>query len=219
MTEMAKVHLRLDHPVESLRLLTEANHFSPGNIERLCLMGEAGLDLFQTDKAQEYFRRALQIDDENLTARQGTVVSKNLADYLKSLDNSTPLREKFASTLNLIGITYIKNNQINNGIEQYHCAMAFIHDLPTISRLQFNLGLAYYRSGDHRLALEWLSESIKNSSPSFKKPQIWFDKIQSSQGESLIEDAESESLEWDSDEFVDSLADSLKNMMDNPEAD
>ncbi|RYZ55248.1 MAG: response regulator, partial [Proteobacteria bacterium] len=219
MTEMAKVHLRLDHPIESLRLLTEANHFSPGNIERLCLMGEAGLDLFQTDKAQEYFRRALQIDGENLTARQGTIVTNNLADYLKSVEKSQPLREKFASTLNLIGITYIKNNQIKNGIEQYHCAMAFIHDLPTTARIQFNLGLAYFRSGDHRLALEWLNESMKNSDSSFKKPQIWYEKIQSAQGTTSLENFEAVPLEWDSDEFVDSLADSLKSMMENPEYD
>ncbi|MBC7534042.1 MAG: response regulator [Oligoflexus sp.] len=218
MTEMAKVHLRLDHPTESLKLLTEANHFSPGNIERLCLMGEAGLDLFQTDKAQEYFKRALQIDEENVTAKQGKVISHNLAHYLQTVEDAKPLQAQFASTLNLIGITYIKNNQIKNGIEQYHCAMAFIHDLPTIARIQFNLGLAYFRSGEKKLALEWLDESKKNSDDSFTKPYMWYEKIQNASfdGEVIAEMSEA-AIEWDSEDFVDSLADSLQQMAENPD--
>ncbi|MBC7658105.1 MAG: response regulator [Chitinophagaceae bacterium] len=217
MTEMAKVHLRLDQPMESLRLLTEANHFSPGNIERLCLMGEVGLDLFQTQKAREYFKNALAIDPDHTVSKRGVILTGNIERFLAQHSEGN-LSEKFASTLNLIGITLVKNNEIENGIEQYHCALAFIHDSHTTARVQFNLGLAYLRSGDRKLARKWLTESLETSDGHFKKAQIWLDKVNvedASPGLQALAEKEMISMDWDSPQFVDSLAEGFRKIMDD----
>ncbi len=199
MTELAKIHLRLDRPSDSLKLLHEANRFSPGNIERLCLMGEAGLNLFDTQKAREYFKEALTIDSESEKARMGLVVAENVERHRQD----DALSAKLASTLNLIGIALIKNGKIEAGIEQYHSAMAFIHDETTLAKLQFNLGLAYSRLGNVRLAVKWLEESLKTD-PSFAKAKTWLDKVRTGEhAQATIKD----------EDLADKLADSLALMM------
>lgn len=215
MTELAKVYLRLNRPTDSLKLLDIANQFSPGNIQRLCLMGEAGLDLFDTDKARAYFNDALEIDSENLSARRGATLADNLASF-SATQTFKPLKEQFASTLNLIGITLIKNGQIEKGIEQYHCAMAFIHDGPTLAKLQFNLGLAYHRHGNKSMAIEWLEEALKNANNLFPKASQWIVRIREEltkkPGRGIVA-PEVPSIDWDSPDILDSLADSLQKLM------
>lgn len=219
MTELAKVYLRLNRPTDSLKLLKVANQFSPGNIQRLCLMGEAGLDLFDTDKARAYFKDALKIDSENIAARRGATLSDNLANFTAA-QGAKPLKDQFASTLNLIGITLIKNGQIDRGIEQYHCAMAFIHDQATLAKLQFNLGLAYHRQGNKTQAIHWLEEALKNSNHHFPKAAQWIDRIRleissKPRHDHVIEVA---SIDWNSPDMLDSLADSLQKIFEEDES-
>ncbi len=215
MTELAKVYLRLNRPTDSLKLLNLANKFSPGNIQRLCLMGEAGLDLSDTEKARSYFNEALEIDSENLRAQRGATLAKNISEYTAQ-QGIKPLKEQFASTLNLIGVTLIKNGQLQEGIEQYHCAMAFIHDGPTLARLQFNLGLAYHRQGNKSLAIEWLEESCKSAGGEFPKALQWIQRIRHELSKKPKKAGpEVSAINWESPELIDSLADSLQKLTED----
>ncbi|RZA23431.1 MAG: response regulator [Proteobacteria bacterium] len=217
MTELAKVYLRLNRPTDSLKLLDLANQFSPGNIQRLCLMGEVGLDLFDTEKARKYFDEALVIDQENETAKQGATLATNLSDFAQS-HGYKPLKDQFASTLNLIGITLIKNGQIEKGIEQYHCAMAFIRDGLTLGRLQFNLGLAYYRLDNRNQALEWLEEAIRSVDGDYPKAVQWATRIRAEISRANNPKKDSTTINWGSDEVLESLADSLQKFMEDESA-
>ncbi|RYZ67948.1 MAG: tetratricopeptide repeat protein, partial [Proteobacteria bacterium] len=216
MTELAKVYLRLNRPTDSLKLLNMANQFSPGNIQRLCLMGEVGLDLFDTEKARKYFNDALEIDQENETAQRGATLANNLSDFSQS-HGYKPLKDQFASTLNLIGITLIKNGQIEKGIEQYHCAMAFIRDGMTLGRLQFNLGLAYYRLNNRQLALDWLEEAVRSVDGNYPKAAQWVTRIRKELAQSK-NPKDVTTINWGSNEVVESLADSLQKFMEDESA-
>jgi tetratricopeptide (TPR) repeat protein len=197
MTELAKTNLRLNRPIKSLALLDQADRFAPGNIERLCLMGESGLALLDTDKARAYFLKALQIDSDQIIARAGITVANNLKDYLDINKNYKPFNLRLASTLNVVGMAYIRNEELDKGIEQYRSALCFVHDSGTLSKLQFNLGLAYLRKGDRKNAQNYIFESMGNADESFLKPGVLHSKLVS--GMNFRKTVEEISYEFDED--------------------
>jgi DNA-binding response OmpR family regulator len=176
-TELAKIYHLTSAPEKAIKLLTHADNFSPGNIERLCLMGEVGLNLGNTKGAREYFKKVLEIDSDNIKAKAGVTVSENILEQGETLNaGGKTLNVKLASTLNIIGITYIKNKQFKKGLEQYHAAMCFVHDPATIAQLQFNMGLAYVKSGDKVSAAKWCKEAEKNSQGTMTKLSKYLDQ-------------------------------------------
>ncbi|MBC7660942.1 MAG: response regulator [Chitinophagaceae bacterium] len=152
MTELAKTNLRLNRPVKSLALL-------------------------ETDKARAFFERALQIDDEQPIAQAGLTVANNLKEYLDLTKENKPFNLKLASTLNVVGMAFVCDNQVDKGIEQHKSALCFIHDPAMLARLQFNLGLAYLGKGDMTKAQNYMFESMANADLEFIKPEIFHSKI------------------------------------------
>ncbi len=176
MTELSKIYHMTNRPNEALKLLTTADGIAPGSIERMCLMGEVGLNLQKTDEAKNYFQKALNIDSENETAKAGLVVADNLKDFLNQGTHGISVQAKIAATLNLVGVTYVRNKQVKKGIEQYQSALCFAHDSENTSRIQFNLAIAYLRLKDKGEALRWLKKAL-DTDPMYKKAADFQQKI------------------------------------------
>ncbi len=156
MTELSKIFYRSGRTSEAELLLSRAVHLSPESIERLCLLGEIGLTLKDTEKARAYFKNALNIDHEDLKAKAGLKLADNMTEHLQTVEHGhDSLSNILASNLNTIGISYIKRKEIEKGIEQYKAALCFIYDDPTLSKLHFNLGLAYMRQHNAQEAKNW----------------------------------------------------------------
>ena len=178
MSELAKVYHRQNRTSEAFKLLERAQQFSPDNIERLCQLGEVGLSLQDVDKARGYFKKALDIDEDNIQANAGITLSDNIEEHLSNEGKgSLPVNQKLASTCNIVGITYVRNKKMQKGIEQYEAAMAFTHDKQTTARLQFNLGMAYLRSENFGKALKTFEKAAANAGPDFDKAAIYAQKI------------------------------------------
>lgn len=176
MTELAKILHRMNRPAESFRLLQKASAASPHNIERLCMLGEVGLDLKNVTLAKEYFANALKIDKEHQVAQAGLKVADNLADFVKS-SGAQSLSDQFSSNLNIVGITLVRNNEIERGIEQYRAAMCFVRDKNVRARLYFNLGMAYLRKQSLGEAKKCFRTATRLADSGFKKPAEYLKRI------------------------------------------
>jgi tetratricopeptide (TPR) repeat protein len=176
MSELGKVYHRANRPQEAYAILKKANKFSPGAIERLCLLGEVGLNLSNTDEARKYFKEALQIDDENTVANAGVTIANNLAEHMVE-QGQQPVTAKFASLLNIIGITFVRNKMATRGIEQYRAAMCFVHEQGTLAKLHFNLGMAYLRSESLEDAEKWFESAAKLADVDFTKASTFANRV------------------------------------------
>lgn len=164
MNELGKVlHLQGEHKhaLEALRLATK---LSPQNLERLCLLGEVGLNLRDPESARAYFEKALAIDPEDKKSQAGMVIADNM-DALHEEQDPMHVPHSFASLLNTMGIALVRTGQFAKGIDQYRSAFAFLKNRDDAARLAFNLGLGYLRWGRPNEALPWFqkSESIAPS--------------------------------------------------------
>jgi tetratricopeptide (TPR) repeat protein len=176
MTVLGKILHRTNRPKEAMKFLKKATAVSPKNIERLCLLAEVGLDLKDTQLAEEYFKNALNIDAESHVAKAGLRVTENMSEYVRSL-GSQSLSKRFSSNLNILGITLVRNNDFDRGIEHYRAAMCFVHEKKVRSRLYFNLALAYLRKNALDDAEKWLNFAAKMADQDFKKPLRFLDRI------------------------------------------
>jgi two-component system chemotaxis response regulator CheY len=174
--ELAKVYHRTNRPSDALVILKSAEKKAPGAIERLCLMGELGLKLNQIEDAQVCFKKVLQIDEENQFAKDGATIAGNMCNHIEGYGRKN-LTEKFASSLNIIGITLVRNNKIQEGIEQYRAASSFVDDMLIRAKLNFNIGLAYLRSGRLEEAEDWLRKADSIANGELPKAAIYAEKV------------------------------------------
>lgn len=186
MNELGKVlHIQGDHKhaLDALRL---ANKLSPQNLERLCLLGEVGLNLRDPEGARAYFEKALAIDPEDAKAQSGVVI----ADNMEEMQDADPMRvpRSFASLLNTIGITLVRNGQFAKGIDQYRNAFAFLHSRDDAARIAFNLGLGYLRWGRPNEALPWFQKSESIAPSGFGKSAAYVRQLLTNGGGAEIDE-------------------------------
>jgi CheY-like chemotaxis protein len=168
--ELGKVLMQRGKHQEALRVLEKCENFSSQNISRLCLMGEANLNLTDFDKARDYFSKALSIDSEEPKALDGYHVSKNLIDHKHRLNH---VGQSFASLLNTVGIAMIHSGNFQKGVEQYKSALTFLKKPIESSKITFNLGLGYLKWGKSETALDWFRKSTEFSQGEFTKSEIY----------------------------------------------
>lgn len=158
LSELGKIlHIQGDHH-RALDHLRVASKLSPQNLKRLCLLGEVELNLSDTDAARTYFAKALVIDSEDPVANAGMVVADNMAEFVPAT-KVADVGRNFASLMNTMGITLIRNGQFSRGIEQYRSALFFLEKAEDNAKVTFNLGLGFLRWGRPQDALPWFRKS------------------------------------------------------------
>jgi CheY-like chemotaxis protein/Flp pilus assembly protein TadD len=158
MNELGKaLHLMGDHH-RAVEVLRHAHRLSPQNLGRLCLLGEAELNVNDAEAARGHFEKALEIDPDDATARAGLTVASNMQELLPAPDK-TAVPRSFASILNTLGIALVRTGQYQRGIEQYRSALVFLRQADDSARVAFNLGLGYLRWGRPGDALPWFQTS------------------------------------------------------------
>jgi CheY-like chemotaxis protein len=177
LNELGKIYLRLGRHKSAADLLRIAHKSSPQNVERLCMMGEAELNLKDPDEAKKYFSSAMEIDSENKTAKSGVVVATNMAEII-NVPEAVEISGSFASVLNTIGIGLVRKGNFERGIEQYVSAMAFLHSEVDSSRLAFNLGLGFLRWGKLEKALAWFRKSQELGKAEFGRSAAFIKKLE-----------------------------------------
>lgn len=158
LNELAKIHCRQREYSKALDLMRHASDISPHNMQRICMLGEVSLSLRDPEGARKYFNEALEIDRIDEVATAGLALTKNLLEFPANA-GGVALTASFASLLNTIGISFVRNGNYDKGIEQYQSAMMFIRDDIDIAKVAFNLGLCYMRWGKRSEALPWFEKS------------------------------------------------------------
>ncbi len=166
--ELGKVLMHRGKHQEALRVLEKCENFSSQNISRLCLMGEANLNLTDFDKARDYFSKALSLDSDDPKAADGYRVSQNLIEHIPQ---PTQMGQSFASLLNTVGIAMIHSGNFQKGVEQYQSALTFLKKPLESSKITFNLGLGYLKWGKAETALDWFRKSKDFSHGEFTKSE------------------------------------------------
>jgi tetratricopeptide (TPR) repeat protein len=122
------------------------------------MLGEVELNLNDPETARVYFAKALVIDPDSDLAHAGIVVADNMDEFVP-LTNAAGIPRNFASLMNTMGITFVRNGQFSKGIEQYRSAMYFLENSEDNAKVAFNLGLGFLRWGRPKDALPWFRKS------------------------------------------------------------
>lgn len=158
LNELGKIlHMNGEH-LKALDYLRAAAKLSPHNIKRLCLLGEVELNLNDPETARVFFAKALVIDPDSEVAHAGMVVAENMDEFVP-VSSGTSVPRNFASLMNTMGITLVRNGQFSKGIAQYQSAMYFLENNEDNAKVAFNLGLGFLRWGKPIDALPWFRKS------------------------------------------------------------
>ena len=175
--ELGKILLRQNRQKEAFQILDKARQRSPKNLERLCDLGSLHLQRLELEAAQSAFAQAGCIDVENPTVLGGQQLTKNIGEYFR---NASPLSipDSFAALLNAIGISYVRNGEIEKGLAHYLTAFDYLFDRTDKAKVAFNLALGYLRGVKPQNATVWLKQSI-NLYPEFEKAKVYLRKLES----------------------------------------
>ncbi len=168
-SELGKLYLSTKRFDEAGKLLQAAQAYSPKNIERLCMIGEAKLHESEVEEAKTCFEEALDLDPDALSAKQGMTVVENTKSFFDHTPESSNISYSFGSLMNSVGISLVRGGRIAEGIAQYEAALKFIHAKEVIARLSFNVGLAYLRWNKPDDARKWFEKSLAESEGKFQK--------------------------------------------------
>lgn len=194
--ELAKLKIRNGDITEAIQLLNHVQQESPDNLERLVVAGDAYLRTMDYSSAQEKFKQAAKIDGTNDEVKARLKLTQSLMRY-EQLNVATEVTHSFASVLNAVGITMIRQGNYKDGIRHYKSAIDVAQDPFDKARLAFNLGLAYYRDEKYETSLSWFKNSKEYSEQTdegFKKADIYIKKIKAIlDGENVIGIAKNQS--------------------------
>jgi tetratricopeptide (TPR) repeat protein len=191
---LGKIKLQ-QHDYESAQvLLSIAQGLSPDNLDRLCMLGHVSLHQLEIEEAQQYFAKASKMDAENHKVKAGQQLAQNVSSYLHASPPQT-LPKNFASLLNAIGISMVKAQDHEKGIEHYKNALIYVHDAQLQARLAFNVGLGYARWQKPRESLKWLQKA-ESLYPQFKKASLLASKVTEKFGLSMSHPVPEPTPEW-----------------------
>jgi tetratricopeptide (TPR) repeat protein len=177
MNEIAKILFQVGYNKEALEVLQAAQKLSPGNIERICFMGQVELAQNNTENASAHFDSALKIDKESDVAKAGKVLVKNAKDFFKQRSEKTDASQSFASFMNTIGIAKVRKGNINEGLKHYVSCMKFLTLKEDKAKVAFNLGLGYMRNKDFKAAMEWFEKAGEYQGGKFNKAEKYLQAL------------------------------------------
>ena len=169
LTMRGKVLILLHQFNDAIQILEKARTLFPENPERLCLLGDASLNMFDTESASRYFSQARKQDPTWERAAAGQALTDNVGTWLSQSDLSKA-PTSFAAMLNAIGVSMVRTGRFDDGVHHYETAMEYVSQAYEQARLAFNLGLGYARWQKHESAADWFAKSAELSKGKFDKP-------------------------------------------------
>lgn len=157
---------------EAITLLEEMMHLSPKNLSTKINLGQAYVCADRLDDAKKVFDNVIEIDKENQDAKDGqasVAIMKGDLSLATQLIAETDSGNDLARMFNNIAIGKVKKELFEEGIKIYNNAIVLLIDKAKLSRLYYNLGLAYRKKGELEKSFSNLALSYK-SEPNFQKP-------------------------------------------------
>lgn len=176
LTLLGKVYLMQQRPDSAAKVLIKAQSHTPSNLERLCLLGDANLQVLNMSEAATHFSAALAIDGEDIKASAGKSLASSMESYM-SLPSTTSIPNSFAGMLNAVGISYVRTERVDEGIRYYEQAMSYVEDAWVRSKLSFNIGLGFVRAHQPDKATPWFRQAATLSGGQLLKAVEYLKKL------------------------------------------
>ncbi|MGY3804705.1 tetratricopeptide repeat protein [Pigmentibacter ruber] len=137
---------------------------SPNNLSHKIMLGDALLGLDDVKGAENKYQEVLDKDNTNNAALEGMIKANSTAgNFAQAKSFFDKIQGNFesktlASFFNNRGVALVKNGKINEAIIFYENALQFFDKYK--SHVYFNLGMAYYRSGNITSAVTCFQAAI-----------------------------------------------------------
>lgn len=196
---------------EAIALLKQTSGKRPQNIESLVNLGSVYVAADRIDEAKAIVASVETMDAENESIKdtKGKIaLSEGNLSLAAQLLSQTQNGDDIARFYNSLGISLVKKNEFEKGIETYQSAITLLSNKARIHLLLFNLAMAYRKKGDTYSEVVHFSKSYL-SEPRFEKAYACIARG--------VQEAKSKGIKLDSGlltEVVKTRADFLK---DNPE--
>ena len=156
---------------ESYALLQKLQMRNRSSIGRLAAMGRELIELNDLEKAEQFFKSALDRDDSNGAALNGLAEIKflqNELDTAKNLLARSRDSQELAMKLNKAGVAMVRQEQFSEALEHYTRARYILPDQSLGHQLYYNIALCYYKWGKPSMAQQFITLAlIKN--PDYEK--------------------------------------------------
>ncbi len=172
--EMAKILMAKGEFDRCSTLLKMISKHNLQNVERVCMMGQIALEDNNVEEADELFGKALEIDDESVTAQSGKDVIESLDDGLLQPGKN------ISSLLNTIGVQKIHEGKLDESLEFYQKALKVVPSNELKAKVAFNIGYAYKRHKQDEASDKWFGKALVLD-PSFSKARDHLSVTQSDQ--------------------------------------
>lgn len=156
---------------DAIALLQKMVDFSPKNLTSKIGLGQAFLSADRIDEAKQVFDDVMEIDQESREGKDGlatVAVVRGNVSLAAQLIAETESGNEMARMFNNIAIAKVNKGDFDEGIAIYHNAIAVLSDLAKLSRLYYNLGLAWRKKGELEKSFADLGKSYIEE-PSFEK--------------------------------------------------
>jgi Tfp pilus assembly protein PilF len=145
---LARVELKNGNVTGALSILDRANLLSPGNLDRLVLMGDAFRIQGSLSDAEEKYEEALELDSSNGDAKKGIgliALSQGETDRAIEFFRGTCSEEETVGFFNNTAVLAVKRAQFEQAEHLYNAAIGVVAGSKTRAKVHFNLGLMYRR--------------------------------------------------------------------------
>lgn len=164
---LGKLYLKMRRFDDAAEVFEKAHKLIPNNLDRMINLGNAYLEKGNTNKAEELFEKVRAVDDENPEALAGigkvAFVEGNM-DLAAQFFRESGKGEELAGYFNNNGIMLVNQEKYDEAISLYSNAIRVLPGESKVHFLEFNIGLAYKKSGRNGPAAEAFARSlIRNS--------------------------------------------------------
>jgi tetratricopeptide (TPR) repeat protein len=145
---LARVELKNGNVTGALSILDRANLLSPGNLDRLVLMGDAFRSQGSLTDAEEKYEEALELDSSHGDAKKGIgliALSQGETDRAIEFFRGTCSEEETVGFFNNTAVLAVKRAQFEQAEQLYNAAIGVVAGSKTRAKVHFNLGLMYRR--------------------------------------------------------------------------
>lgn len=169
LNELAKVYIKDSRSKEAHKLLKRAQLLNPHNTQRLCSLGRLELKMQNMDAAEEAFQKAHKLDQEDKKATFGIKLAHTMKEQARRTGGKVSIAEGYASLLNTIGISMIREGKMDEALQSYQQAYNYLNSDLLKSKVSFNIALGLLRNKVFTDAHQWFMVSEKHGKKAFSK--------------------------------------------------
>lgn len=147
-------------------ILSQCDLLSPANVDRLVMIGDAHYQQGHFEEARKKYESALDVDAESKDAKKGVgAVELSTGDVNKALEffRESATEEEMASIYNTAAIMAVRSGHFEKGLRLYTAARSPIKTPRLLSKVVFNMGLAYKKWNKNDAAEKCFEEAVKLS--------------------------------------------------------